>query len=62
MAKDKKDKKYPAAFDDTDCNGDGNCKDCADKDICDVPDDEYCEFSDDDFYEDFENKSLQLGI
>ncbi len=39
-----KDKKYPEKFEDSECNGDGNCKDCGDNDICDVPDDEYYDF------------------
>ena len=54
MAKEKKGEEYPAAFDDTDCKGNGNCKDCADKDICDVPNDDCYGLSDDDFEEDFD--------
>ena len=44
MAKDKKDKKYPEKFEDSDCNGDGNCKDCVDNDICDVLDDDWYDY------------------
>ncbi len=39
-----KDKKYPEKFEDSFCNSDGNCRDCVDNDICDVPDDDYGDF------------------
>ncbi len=65
MAKDKKDKKYPEKFTDTDSepNCDGNCRHCVDEDICDkaneydepgVVEENFCDDDYDSYYDDMQ--------